>query len=425
MRKHIVKELTELISAGVISEETSEKIMQFYQKKAEQSPNRLVLVFGILGALLIGLGIILIIAHNWDQLSRSAKLFFSLLPLLIGQSICAFTLFKRAKNRMWREDGSLFLFFAIGASVSMVSQVYNIPGDLSGFLFIWMLLALPLVYIMRSAMTSLLVICGITWYACIVSYFDYPTEVAWSYWLMLLALFPFFWTLMRTERGNFFHFHQWFFAFSIIITLGMFNHSESQFMFVSYMSLFSLFVLLGETKWLSDGPTLNNAFLITGSLGSSILLLFFTFEWSWAEIANGSILADEAFVVSVLVSLLAAAMLMYQINVHAISLVNPKAFIFVIFIVLFALGKFQPVVAQWLTNVLVLSIAVITTWRGAERDNIVLLNYGLLIMAILIICRFFDTDMSFVVRGILFMALGLSFFVANYWVLKKRKLQDI
>lgn len=425
MSKHIVKELPGLVSAGIIDVETSDRIREFYQKRDAQSPNRLVLVFGILGAVLMGLGVILIVAHNWDELSRSARLSFSLAPLLMGQLICAYTLYKRSAHRTWREAGALFLFFAVGASIAMVSQIYNIPGNLSGFLFVWILLSLPLVYIMRSAMTSLLVICGLTWYACIESYFGYPSAVAWPYWLMLLALVPFFLTLMRNHRGNFFQFHQWFLACSIIITLGMFSGSDSAFIFVAYMSLFSLFVLMGETTWLSEGQSLSNGFLVTGSLGSTILLLVFTFEGIWAEITSASIISNDAFVVSVILSLLAATLLVYFIHSEGIARTNPKGFIFLIFMVLFGVGRLQPEVAQWLTNILVLGIAVLTTWRGAERDNMVLLNYGLLIMAVLIICRFFDTDMTFVVRGILFLVAGGSFFGANYWVLKRRKLQDI
>lgn len=425
MRKHLIQDLSELLSAGVISEETSEKIRAYYAQKAARSPNRLMLVFGILGALLMGLGVILIIAHNWDEFSRIFKISFALLPLLIGQLVCAYVLVKKYNSTTWREAGSLFLFFAIAASISIISQVYNIPGNLSGFLLTWMLLSLPLVYIMRSAMTSLLVICGITWYACIVSYFDYPREIAWYYWPMLLALIPFFFMLTNRSRGNFFHFHQWFVALSIIITLGMFGRGDSHFMSVSYMSLFSLFVLMGETKWFATDRVFSNAFLVAGSIGLSVLLLAFTFEWAWTEIAQSPLIADEGFYVSVVLSLLAAGLLMFRIKGHDLFSVNPKGFIFLLFIMLFGLGKFQPVAAQWLANMLVLGIAVVTTWRGAERDNILLLNYGLLIMAALIMCRFFDTDMSFVVRGVLFLVVGLSFFGVNYWVLRRRKPQDI
>jgi hypothetical protein len=284
---------------------------------------------------------------------------------------------------------------------------------------------------MQSAMTSLLVICGITWYGCTVSYFDYPEEIAWYYWLMLASVIPFFIRLMVRRSGNFFHFHSWFLALSLVITLAMFNQSDSNStfiaysIFIAYMSLFSLFVLIGETWWFSEGKMFTNAFLVTGSLGSTILLLTFTFKWLWEQIARTPLVAEEAFLVASLVSFLAGALLIYCITNKGAGAINPKSYIFLVFILLFGLGRFQPEVTQWLTNVLVLAIAVLTTWQGAGRGNIIVLNYGLIIMAVLVICRFFDTDLSFIMRGILFMVVGLSFFAANYWFLKKRKLQNV
>jgi len=42
---------------------------------------------------------------------------------------------------------------------------------------------------------------------------------------------------------------------------------------------------------------------------------------------------------------------------------------------------------------------------------------------LLIICRFFDTNLSFVLRGLLFVLVGLGFFAMNYWMIRKRKQQ--
>jgi uncharacterized membrane protein len=64
---NILKELDELTKAQVISPESAENIRNYYKSKQEQSGNRLFIVFGILGAILVGLGLILIIAHNWDD----------------------------------------------------------------------------------------------------------------------------------------------------------------------------------------------------------------------------------------------------------------------------------------------------------------------------------------------------------------------
>ncbi|MDQ2656194.1 MAG: DUF2157 domain-containing protein [Bacteroidota bacterium] len=420
----ILKELPELTEAGVISDEAAERIRSYYTSKSNRGPNAIVLVFGILGALLVGLGVVLIIAHNWDDLARPTKIVYALLPLLAGQLVCGYTLLKKPRSQAWRESGAVLVFFAVAASISIVSQVYNIPGDLSGFMLTWMLLSIPVIYVMRSAMTSLLVIVGITVYACTVSYFSYPTEIAWYYWLMLALVVPFFFMLAETGRRNFEYFHRWFLAVSLIISLNVFNESDSVYMFVAYMSMFSLFILLGETTKFSGGRIANNAFLVTGSLGSAVLLLFLSFRWTWTEIAREIGQWDEGFFVAIAMSLLAGGALVHAIRTRGVAAVHPKAYLFLVFIMLFELGKVSPVVTSWLVSLLVLAVAVITTWRGAGQNNMLVLNYGLLILSALIICRFFDTDMSFVVRGILFVIVGSSFFGANYWVLRKRKLQN-
>ncbi len=66
----LVNDLDELVSNNVISGDTADQIRIHYQRKSNQSPSRLLIIFGILGALLIGMGIILVIAHNWDIFSK-------------------------------------------------------------------------------------------------------------------------------------------------------------------------------------------------------------------------------------------------------------------------------------------------------------------------------------------------------------------
>uniref|UniRef100_UPI00374D3CBE DUF2157 domain-containing protein n=1 Tax=Flavobacterium sp. TaxID=239 RepID=UPI00374D3CBE len=95
MSNHILNELQELLRASVISEETAQKIRDYYSKNGDESQNKLFLVFGILGAILSGLGIILILAHNWDDLSNMTKSVISFLPLSIGQLFCSYSILKK------------------------------------------------------------------------------------------------------------------------------------------------------------------------------------------------------------------------------------------------------------------------------------------------------------------------------------------
>ena len=183
----MIKDIPELVKADIISQETADKIRDFYRNKGGPSTNRLFIVFGILGAILIGLGIILIIAHNWDELSRTTKTLFAFLPLLIGQTLCGFVLIKKQDSVAWRESGTAFLFFAVGASISLVSQIYNIPGNLSSFLLTWMLLCLPLIYVMKSSIASLLYLIGITYYAGETGYWSSLSSESYFYWILLLT----------------------------------------------------------------------------------------------------------------------------------------------------------------------------------------------------------------------------------------------
>ena len=428
MSKQILKELPDLVQAQVITEETAERIKVYYENQPSQSSNRLFIVFGILGALLVGMGIVLIVAHNWDTLPKAAKLTIGFIPLLVGQCFAAFVFFRKAEETAWREGTAAFLFFAIAISISIVSQVYNIEGDLGGFLFIWMILALPLVYVLRSSVASLLFILGITWYACEVGYFSYPQGHAPFYWILLLLVLPFYYLefIRKNRKNNFFYFHSWFLALSVSTCLGLFIESNEELILIAYMSLFSAFVIISQMEAFETNRVLTNAYLVIGSLGVIILLLIVSFDFYWTELHEESLqeffLSPESSV-SVFLTLLSGILLFILLRKNTWSSLNYKSFAFIIFILLFIIGINSPVMAQLLTNLLILVLAVYTIRDGAQRNHLGILNYGLLIITALICCRFFDTDFSFVVRGLLFIGVGVGFFITNYYTIQKRKKQ--
>src|SRR5688572_15980602 len=106
---NIRRDLAELVTAGVISNKDAEKIEEYYRQNRKPSAGRMMMVFGILGSVLVGLGIILIIAHNWDDFSKVTKTIFAFLPLFIGQAICLHVLVKKPEAAALRESGSTFL----------------------------------------------------------------------------------------------------------------------------------------------------------------------------------------------------------------------------------------------------------------------------------------------------------------------------
>lgn len=420
------KDIPDLLKAGIISPETAEGIRQFYRDKAGQSQNRLFIVFGILGAILVGLGIILIIAHNWDEFSRTVKTIFSFMPLLVGQFFCAFALLRKNNSNAWRESSSAFLFFAVGASISLISQVYHIPGNISAFLLTWMLLCLPLVYLMRSSITSLLYLIGITYWATDTGYWTYPSAHTYYYWLLLLAVLPHYYLLKKSQpASNFMSFHNWLIPLSITIGLGTVAKNYEEFMFIAYISLFGLFYLIGKTTFLQSQKSSNNGYLPIGSLGTISILLALSFTWFWEDLRRMDIsflnaIRSPEFLTALIISSLAGAVFIRQRKNKFDSELNPMELVFIIFIIIFIIGLYFPI-AVILVNLLVFSIGIFTIRLGARKDHLGILNYGLLIITALVVCRFFDTDLSFVIRGILFVGVGLGFFVANSRMHKKRQ----
>lgn len=426
---NILNDIPELVREEVITPETADRIRDYYGRKVASSPNRLFIVFGILGAILTGLGIILIIAHNWDDLSRTSKTFFAFLPLLVGQALCAFALWKKDSNDGWRESTAAFLFFAVGASISLVSQVYHIPGELSSFLLTWMALCLPIIYVMRSSVASLLFLSGITWYAVQESYWTYPSGNSFSYWLLLLLALPYYYQLTRRQpQSNYTAFHHSLVPLSLLITLGTVAEQHEVILFPAYISLFGLFYLLGSLPVINYPNSPNNGYRFLGSLGTVGLLLALSFADLWNTIrredwTEGDALVSPEAITATLVTLAALILLYRQLKRNGLLAVNPMDFTFVLFTGIFLFGLFYPA-AVVLTNLLVLGIGIATIRSGTRQDHLGVMNYGLLIIAALVVCRFLDTNLSFVARGVLFVLVGMGFFAMNYWTLQKRKTHE-
>ncbi|MCC5912908.1 MAG: DUF2157 domain-containing protein [Balneolaceae bacterium] len=421
----IRKELPELVNAEVISQETADRISSYYNKKSEQSGNRLFLVFGILGALLVGLGIILIMAHNWDELSRPVKTGVAFLPLITGQLLCGYVFLKKPESIPWRESSSLFLFLSVGASIALMGQIYNIPGSLGPFLLTWMVLCLPLIYVMKSSITSLFYIAGITWYATETGFWSSPSEQATLYWILLAGALPYYVMLAKNHpQSNFTGFHHWVVPFSVIISLGTLAGSATELMLISYVSLFGFFYLLGNSSYFKGQKLKRNGYKVTGALGTVGMLVALSFSGFWDHLNQTNLVFNELIAAPELFSALintslAGWLFTAQQKGRPLSEIKPLSTVFILFIALFLYGLILPGAVVFI-NLMVVVIGILMVLDGAKQNRLGLLNFGMVVLSALIICRFFDIQFSFVVRGFLFVLAGAGFIAVNYWMLKKR-----
>ncbi len=421
MNSRIQNELHELVEEQVISKDIASNIEDYYRSKKDLSPNRLYTVFGVLGSLLIGLGIILILAHNWDNFSKSIKTVFAFFPLVIGQLFVGYSILNK-KNATWKEASGTFLFFAVGACIALISQIYNIPGDLSSYLLTWIILCLPLIYLLKSNALAILHIGFTTYYACEFGYSFLGSKEPWLYLLLLALVIPFYFQLLKDKpKANITSIFNWLFPLSLVITLGTFVGSGEQFGFLMYILLFGLLYNIGKIPFFNNQKLRRNGYLIIGSLGSIITLLATSFEWFWEFNFKESIFELQELFISIFLFAVTFGLIVYMNGKRWIKEFNLIQYVFILFTVIFFIGFTNSIIPIVLVNALVLALGLMTIKTGTDQFHFGILNYGLLIITALVVCRFFDTNMSFVIRGLLFVAVGVGFFITNYIMLKKQK----
>ncbi len=418
MNSKLKSELAELLEADIITTDTAQKITAYYHTKNEARPNRLFPIFGVLGALLSGLGIILIIAHNWDTMPKTIKTVFAFLPLLIGQIACSYSFIKK-KGTAWVASSTTFLVLAVGATISLVSQIYNIPGNINDFLLVWIAITAPLMYLMRSNIAVLLHLVLITWYACSLGY-TYRGPTPWWYVLLLAWVVPYYFRLQKQKAAsNISGVLNWLLPLSLIIVLGTFPNSQSM-GFLMYLGLFGLLYNLGELPVFKHQKLRRNGYTVMGSLGTTTVLMMLSFRWFWEEAGQDSFEPIDTLITSTLYVAALGVLGYLYLNKHLKNF-NLFQYAFLIVGVLYlthSLGYVHNIV---LTNVLVAALGLFAIKIGIHKSSYAILNYGLIIITVLIICRFFDTDLDFIFRGILFIAVGMGFFFTNYLLLKKQR----
>ncbi len=420
------KDLEELLQAGVISEEVAGSISDYYHKKDSNAGNRLIVIFSIVGATLIGGGIVLIIASNWDQLSQLTKTILAFVPLILGQLLMVFVLLRKNENQTWRESSGVFQLLTIGATISLVSQVYYIPGRLDLFMLLWTALSLPIIYLMRSSVASLLYLIGIMFYAIFTDSEIYLPYGFFFFLVLFLAGLPHYLHLIRTKSVSVLTTtHHWIIPFVLVIASISIGDQNDSLMFLVFISLFCLYELIGKLHYFDNLHPRKNTFLFIGSIGIIITLLVVSYKDYWQKLLEKGIDLSETFLIPEILAIavfsLPSCYLTYRQIVkktfHSLSPTQPA---YVIAIIIFLIGL-QSSLAVILINVYIFIIGLLIIIKGMKTDHLGKLNYGLVIITFLVIFRVFDTNLSFALRGLLFLIVGVGFYITNFQLLKKRK----
>ena len=410
---------------GLISTQGANQLRERYGRE-ETGIGLAQMAMGALGALLIGSGLIAVVGYNWDDLSRPVRLLLAFLPLLLTQGFTAFVLKRGEALATWvRETAGLLQSLALGACMAMVSQIYNMGGEWRDFLFYWMILSVPLAWVLRSHSVVILYLIGIAEWSVHDSWRHTPWQQSpLMYPLLLLGLLP-YWPGLN-GKASLSTAVRWVMALSAMTgfnsaaayaTDGLSGSAHTSAFFWMWALNGAVLILLPLTSEGIDEPLGRKPQVILGS----IWLLGYGTVMTYLDRARYVIEGVEQTVKLPwcwgLLFVLALCL------VHAIK--NKRwAVISVAGVALLPLlcllTDHSGGLLSWLT-LLYLSALGITLIvldfvgkRGAPR-------MGAALLCILIIGRMIDSDLSLLAKGIAFIAVGVAFLAFNVFMTKQHR----
>lgn len=427
-------------SKGVVGAESATKIRKYIRK--EESPVRwelFMIIVGMLGAIFASAGVFSIISYNWDEYSKTVKGLFGIVPTLVGLYFYYRMLFFHKNSRIWVEASSLFLMLMIGASMSIISQTYQMDGDFTDFLKVWLLLTIPLFYLARAsgiAFFYLLLSLGLLYaegsFNIISMGMESDQENYW-FWLYFVALLPHFYlsvdwkSRVQGVRVMF---------LTLIIYLVLFQalmySTDSNFLLwaVTYNVGFYMFAsrFMGGHYWflsrfMSWLPQLSVAIVFLALSNQNGLYALFTFD----SFFNMDVWeSGEWFYFILLLVVLAGIYFNYFTSKEKYADVNKMILFSPLFIIFLMILDEYTISWWWLTlpiNAYILMLGVVVMVNGSEEGCFVKVLGGMSLIAILASFRYFDVDLSFITKGILFLIFGGMFFLINMFV--KEKIEQI
>lgn len=428
----LYQELPTLVSSGIVPAEVADRIRKHYGEPDAQGSGRhwLITLFAIIGAALIGGGIILLLAHNWEELSRPVRAMISLAPLIAAQALGAWVLWTGNESTARREGVGTFLTLAIGSSIALISQTYNLGGTFPDFMFTWTLLALPVAYLLRATLPALLYLVGVTVWS--GSVMDGGYRSLWFWPLVGLAV-PYLWMVARENR-----YHPrpvlvcWILSIVGAIGTGFGAHhllDEFSWWIVLFSGLSAVWFLVGS-RWFGEAPGFwQRPFHFFGGVGLLVLALILSFEEPWTEVGHhlwwidvrmGAFGVTASYLLALMWPVAAIALWVAAWRRRALTEIWFGAMP-VLAVLGHALAQNNlDVFAAILFNVYVFAMSVGLIAGGVRGRRLGLVNAGMLLLSALILCRFFDADLSFVVRGVAFIALGTGFLVTNLVLLRRK-----
>jgi uncharacterized membrane protein len=428
--KWLLTEIDKWMSEGIISVPQAEKIKGRYTE-ADQGIAWNKIIFSSIGSILVGLGVILFFAYNWQKIPKFLKLALVFSSLLAAHA-SGFIL-RRSDGRYKFVGEGLHVLgtMLFGAGIWLIAQIYHIEEHYPNAFLIWgggaALLAWALPSVAHGILASALFVLWNSFEALHFMNPNYPAP-----FVLLLTLFPLAWVLrsrILLGIGGISY------LLSLIFTLARVNDAilPAVMSFNAAAFIGAGILLEREGKFPEAGPVLQSI----GSMVYFATLYIITFPhfgrhfvFSFQKVPE-TLFFCEFLLAAVAVWSFVFILLRKKPNGIKELLTSGKILIPLVILVLAieTVGLGFPLWGGWgkasLFNLIFLTHCILLILTGCRRVNLRLVIIGCLLLALLSITRFIDLFDSLLVRSAFFLLFGAILFgIGIYYSRSKREMQE-
>jgi uncharacterized membrane protein len=315
----------------------------------------------------------------------------------------------------------------------LIAQIYQIHGDSARFFLTWILLGLPVVYLMRSSVAACLYFIGATtWAGCATDTYARGTSL-W-YWGLLALGSPHLSQLWRKERTGWrAALTGWVVGICLCVGTAFSLEGATNGAWIgAYTGLLALMYLAGA-RWFGSAPTVwQRPWQSIGALGLGVVALLLTYDWPWKHLQSsdwrlawtsgsaliiGNALAALLPITAVCVAARDARKAQWADMDKVMVGLGP---LFGVIGYVLASTRELATLSQALFNVYLLALGLGALVAGIRGNRLGRVNAGLLALSALIVARFFDSDLSFLARGVAFILVGAGFLTTNGVMLRRK-----
>jgi hypothetical protein len=298
-----------------------------------------------------------------------------------------------------------------------------------------LILSIPIVYLLRTTLGAILYVVGsVVWLFNHWSLFGGPQNPNF-FWLLLLLVVPYFLVRYRQQRDS-----DETAALAIVLALASIAalgftaaYAKADVGGIAFAGLMTTTYLAG-IKFFPRQDERLPAIALIGGIGLGITAIVLSFESTWrmtrdVEWAKRSGDANLSLAIELLFPFAAVCLAgwdlvrkhwRFSLSAAAFPIVAAIGWVITSLCDYRNMGTRCSFAAAAIINCYTLLLSIDILARGIRTNSIARANFGLVLIAALAISRFFDSDLSFVTRGLGFIAVGAGFLVANILLFKKR-----